>query len=85
MYDASAKIPSGILSGNLNQYGDFTMCLNVLSEDEEIRGKYCLASIQFHVPKENEFLNRLRQQILAFEPYVNNFDDVSYFEIRQKV
>ncbi|XP_037297265.1 nose resistant to fluoxetine protein 6 [Manduca sexta] len=42
MFDATAKPPSGILSGNGNQYGDFDECLSV---DGAVRGKYCLASL----------------------------------------
>ncbi|XP_049865237.1 nose resistant to fluoxetine protein 6-like [Pectinophora gossypiella] len=43
MFDASAKPPSGILSGNANQYGDFDECLSV---DGPVRGKYCLANLE---------------------------------------
>ncbi|XP_059060067.1 nose resistant to fluoxetine protein 6-like [Achroia grisella] len=43
MFDATAKPPSGILSGNGNQYGDFDECLSV---DGSVRGKYCLASLE---------------------------------------
>ncbi|XP_055522358.1 nose resistant to fluoxetine protein 6 [Wyeomyia smithii] len=39
MYDAGGKFTSGILNGNINQYGDYDQCLN-------IRGRYCLAGIQ---------------------------------------
>ncbi|XP_011558480.3 nose resistant to fluoxetine protein 6 [Plutella xylostella] len=41
MFDATAKLPSGILNGNGNQYGDFDECLSI---DGAVRGKYCLAS-----------------------------------------
>ncbi|KOB62637.1 Drop dead, partial [Operophtera brumata] len=43
VFDATAKPPSGILSGNGNQYGDFDECLSI---DGAVRGKYCLASLQ---------------------------------------
>ncbi|KAL0839331.1 hypothetical protein ABMA28_016070 [Loxostege sticticalis] len=43
MFDATAKPPSGVLSGNGNQYGDFDECLSI---DGAVRGKYCLASLQ---------------------------------------
>ncbi|XP_026745777.1 nose resistant to fluoxetine protein 6 [Trichoplusia ni] len=43
MFDATAKPPSGILSGNGNQYGDFDECLSI---DGAVRGKYCLASLE---------------------------------------
>ncbi|CAG4940140.1 unnamed protein product [Colias eurytheme] len=46
MLDATAKLPSGILSGNANQYGDFDECLSI---DSAVRGKYCLASLQVNL------------------------------------
>ncbi|XP_047545507.1 nose resistant to fluoxetine protein 6 [Vanessa atalanta] len=46
MFDATAKPPSGILSGNGNQYGDFDECLGI---DGAVRGKYCLASLQVSI------------------------------------
>lgn len=49
MYDSSAKLPSGILRGNVNQLGDFDQCLSVASqENPSIVGKYCLASVDVH-------------------------------------
>ncbi|XP_069696138.1 nose resistant to fluoxetine protein 6-like [Periplaneta americana] len=47
MYDSSAKLPSGILRGNVNQLGDFDQCLAVGDGEESpsIDGKYCLASV----------------------------------------
>lgn len=49
--DSSAKIPSGLLRGNVNQLGDYDQCLGVLAHvkvDEKtirIQGKYCLATV----------------------------------------
>lgn len=54
MLDSSAKIPSGLLRGNVNQYGDFDQCLGVAAHVKvtnktiKIQGKYCLASIDLH-------------------------------------
>ncbi|XP_071452991.1 nose resistant to fluoxetine protein 6-like [Hetaerina americana] len=54
MYDASAKIPSGLLNGNVNQYGDFDQCIGIevalgrnsnSLKNNQIQGKYCLAYI----------------------------------------
>lgn len=42
IFDATGKLPSGLLSGNVNQFGDFNECLSV----EE--AKYCLAEIDFN-------------------------------------
>ena len=37
MHDATGKIASGLLNGNLNQLGDFEQCMSVQ------KSKYCLA------------------------------------------
>lgn len=55
MLDASAKLPSGILRGNLNQLGDYDACLEAFARVKvhkdkpavPVRGKYCLAEIDF--------------------------------------
>ncbi|XP_039438292.1 nose resistant to fluoxetine protein 6 isoform X1 [Culex pipiens pallens] len=55
MHDASGKISSGVLNGNINQYGDYDQCLNVnvpttasssSNNDPSLQGRYCLAGIQ---------------------------------------
>ncbi|XP_068083703.1 nose resistant to fluoxetine protein 6 [Anabrus simplex] len=46
MHDSSAKLPSGILNGNLNQYGDYDRCVKVSSPDGDVQGKYCLAALK---------------------------------------
>lgn len=53
MLDATGKITSGLLRGNINQLGDFDMCIHaktivkVTSDvSMRIRGKYCLAHIE---------------------------------------
>ncbi|XP_066998898.2 nose resistant to fluoxetine protein 6 [Anabrus simplex] len=55
MFDASTKLPSGILRGNVNLFGDFDECLSVDSgillteEGERVRGKYCLVTVDVKV------------------------------------
>ncbi|KAJ8961100.1 hypothetical protein NQ318_008776 [Aromia moschata] len=51
MYDSTAKLPSGILNGNVNQFGDFDMCLAARLERRNILGQYCLASLEVEVPQ----------------------------------
>lgn len=76
MYDASAKISSGILNGNVNRYGDFDQCLSVQNEDYQ--GKYCLAYIQPTITQPDyNYLTYLRTLALSFEAYKSTFDDVS--------
>nr|XP_022903854.1 nose resistant to fluoxetine protein 6 [Onthophagus taurus] len=55
MYDASAKLPSGILSGNVIQFGDFDLCMKSSNPTDDIYGKYCLPNVQFTVPNSPYF------------------------------
>ncbi|XP_066592005.1 uncharacterized protein [Prorops nasuta] len=54
MLDSSAKVPSGLLRGNVNQMGDFDQCLGIMARvkvDEKtvkVQGKYCLATVDLH-------------------------------------
>lgn len=77
MYDANPIWPSGILNGNLIQYGDFDQCLSVVAETGNFQGQYCLASIQISLPQQFKNLNYLRKLVLAAEPYLSNLEDVS--------
>lgn len=77
MYDASAKLSSGVLNGNVNRYGDFDQCLNVIAENANFQGQYCLAYIQPTVSADYKYLNYLRTLALSFESYKSTFDDVS--------
>ena len=77
VFDASAKLPSGILNGNLNQFGDFDQCLNVISRNGKFKGQHCLATVQFTPPEDEEFMNQLRTLVLSYEPYISKFEDVS--------
>jgi hypothetical protein len=74
VHDSTAKIPSGIFNGNLNQYGDYDMCLNIVARSEEFRGKYCIAYIQ---PRsKNGTFQDLLKLIQSYEFFKSNFDDV---------
>lgn len=77
MHDASAKIPSGILNGNINQYGDFDQCLNVIAPNDEFSGKYCLAHVQLSVSDEIPQLKRIQKLVQSHDAFVNEIDDVS--------
>ncbi|XP_076645967.1 uncharacterized protein LOC143355219 isoform X2 [Halictus rubicundus] len=54
MLDSSAKIPPGILRGNVNQLGDFDECMGVMAHVKlnnstiKVQGKYCLADVDFY-------------------------------------
>ncbi|KAM3956529.1 nose resistant to fluoxetine protein 6-like [Aphomia sociella] len=47
--DASARIPSGIFAGNLNDLGDYYQCLDISQQinNMDIQGKYCTIIVPF--------------------------------------
>lgn len=69
MYDSNAKLTSGILNGNVNQFGDFDMCLSVPA-------KYCLASMQIEAPN-SDYLSALHQLVHSRFPFKSQLGDVS--------
>lgn len=74
VHDATAKIPSGIFNGNLNQYGDYDQCLNVLADSGDFQGKYCIAYLQ---PRSlNGTMKDLLKLVQSHEFFKSNFDDV---------
>lgn len=77
MYDASAKLPSGLLNGNINQFGDFDECLNVRNPASDITGKYCLAHIQISISDKWARMQRIRKLIHSHDAFVSDFNDVS--------
>lgn len=70
VFDASAKLPSGILSGNLNQYGDFDECISVPD------AQYCLADIDLRQVWRDPFL-KFKDLVHAHFAFKEEFDDVS--------
>lgn len=83
VHDATAKLPSsGLLNGNVNQYGDFDECLSVEAEHSKFKGKYCLAYFQPKVTNKSlKFINYLRRLAQSHEAFKSTFDDVSNFQI----
>lgn len=78
MYDSSAKIPSGILSGNVNQFGDFDQCLNVNEQELGIKGQYCLAFIEMTLPSNtNEKLKYIFDMMHSHSAFRSRLEDVS--------
>lgn len=75
--DASAKIPSGILSGNINQLGDFDECLSIDAPNDAFQGQYCLAYIQPSVSEKYERLNYILKLVQSHNLFKSNFEDVS--------
>lgn len=79
MFDASARISSGLLSGNVNSFGDFDECLHAESPNGA-RGQYCMAYVDVEVPDELIHLKRLKKRSHSMETFKSNFsrglDDV---------
>ncbi|XP_057327425.1 nose resistant to fluoxetine protein 6 isoform X1 [Microplitis mediator] len=79
MYDATAKIPSGLLSGNVNQLGDFDECLGVDSSADqstgEINGQYCLVYLQIDVDKSRPYLKYLHRLTHSHYAFRSNLTD----------
>lgn len=69
MFDATAKLPSGILRGNVNQYGDFDECMEL----EE--AKYCLADIDIESSWREPYL-KFKDMVHSDFPIRDTFDDV---------
>lgn len=63
-------MPSGILRGNLNQYGDFDECINV-NDNNGMSGQYCLVAIQLKNPVFSNYIS-------AYHQVKNNLTDVSF-------
>ncbi|XP_011298851.1 nose resistant to fluoxetine protein 6 [Fopius arisanus] len=59
MYDASAKIPSGVITGNYKQLGNYDECLRVKS-DYGFVGKACSAKVHFTISETAGRVNKTR-------------------------
>lgn len=70
MLDATAKLPSGILNGNIIQYGDFDACMEVPS------AQYCLAEIDLESLWQKPY-SKFEELVHAFYFFKENFEDVS--------
>lgn len=79
VHDASAKLPSGVFQGNLDQYGDFDQCLSTASHKSEVRGQYCLVNLQVHIPDGLKFIKHLKENVVHQEMFKSTFNDVSVF------
>ncbi|XP_043498479.1 nose resistant to fluoxetine protein 6-like [Polistes fuscatus] len=74
MYDATAKIPSGLLNGNVNQLGDFDECINTVGTND-IRGQYCLTYLQLNVDKSRTDLKHLHRLLHSHYIIKSNVTD----------
>jgi hypothetical protein len=82
VHDASAKLPAGLLNGNVNQYGDIDQCLQVRSPWQGpgpvIKGRYCLTTMALRLSDPHHPLLRHIHQLLQSHDLVRSeLDDVS--------
>lgn len=64
MFDASSKIPNGILQGNLVDLGNYDQCLSIsheIPDDHTIKGKYC--QIKIPLPPEISSTKEVKKKI----------------------
>lgn len=82
MHDSSAKLPTGILNGNINQFGDFDECLSVVEPDGHFQGQYCLVYLQLDVTHKSQKLKTINKLVQSYGMFKSNFDDVSHFPFK---
>lgn len=79
MFDATAKLSSGVLSGNVNNYGDLDECLSINQPMHSIKGRHCGVRLQLSIINATStpyiaFLHRLVQ---SFDMMKSKLNDVS--------
>jgi Nose resistant-to-fluoxetine protein, N-terminal domain len=86
--DANGQLPTGVLSGNANSFGDFDECLSIHNEELKIKGKHCYIEMQPHVNTKAPFLRYLGRRIQSFDIMKSKLSDVSElhtFSIEKKI
>ncbi|KAK9874774.1 hypothetical protein WA026_005581 [Henosepilachna vigintioctopunctata] len=71
MFDATGKLPSGLLRGNVNQFGDFDECLSV------DKAKYCLAEIDLESNWRSPY-SKYKHLVHSHYAIKETFDDVKH-------
>ncbi|XP_069696137.1 uncharacterized protein [Periplaneta americana] len=85
MVDSSARLGSGALSGNVNQYGDFDQCLGVaaLVQGRRLAGRYCLAALDLDLGISSRARNGVLQEVddllHSHRPFVSTVHDPGHF------
>jgi hypothetical protein len=82
VHDASAKLPAGLLNGNVNQYGDIDQCLQVRSPwqgpGRVIKGRYCLTTTALRLSDPHHpLLRHIHRLLHSHYMFRSELDDVS--------
>ncbi|RZC36810.1 hypothetical protein BDFB_008800, partial [Asbolus verrucosus] len=64
-----------ILNGNVNQLGDFDLCLQSNEKDHNINGQYCLSSIQIESVGYSPYLLALHRLMQSHFHFKSELDD----------
>ena len=86
VHDASAKLPAGLLKGNVNQYGDIDQCLQVRSpwQGSVIKGLYCLTTVALRLSDPHHpLLRHIHQLLQSHNVFRSELDDVSAATVSQ--
>ncbi|CAH0393444.1 unnamed protein product [Bemisia tabaci] len=59
MVDSMAKVPSGLLEGNVNHLGHFDECVMAKADDDSFSGQYCLAAVKYRLPENLKHMDQL--------------------------
>lgn len=91
VYDASVKIPPGVITGNYQQLGNYDECLQVKNE-YGFTGKACSATVNFEIAKDNGkprqldigdlLLNIAIASVSKYKYLINNFHPLFYSFLR---
>ena len=80
VHDASAKLPAGLLNGNVNQFGDMDQCLQVRSPWQRpvIKGRYCLTTMALLLSDPHHpLLRHIHQLLHSHNFFRSELNDVS--------
>lgn len=58
MLDSSGNIPSGLFSGNTVDMGFYDQCMDVVQNDELIKGKYCYGGLVLPLNQSNKVIDK---------------------------
>lgn len=79
MLDATSKIPTGLLSLNFGEMGEFEQCVNIRTTNSsfgQILGKYCLGFVSVNTLSA---LNQTDTSKIKVTKYFKLFLQVGYF------
>lgn len=83
MFDATGKVPSGILKGNLVELGNFEQCIAIDAtvENGTITGKYCYGKLSLTLNENTKYLKQRTPSIVSifclFLIHFSNYNVVS--------